>query len=80
MENKKTSKKLTRVSGGETQSTPKDTKPLLRVLKARQRPKNSAYLQFFPGLWRLVLKSVQFCSLEKAPISTTWLIILLVVI
>jgi len=79
MEGKKTKKKLTRVGGGETQSTPKDTKPFVASAESKTKAKKFRIFAILSWIVAIGFEIGAIMVLQKAPISTTWLIFLLVV-
>ena len=77
MESKKTSKKLTKVGGGETQST--STKPFVASAESKTKAKKFRIFAIVSWIVAIGFEIGAILLLGKTPISLTWLIILLVV-
>jgi hypothetical protein len=80
MENKKTSKKLTRIEGGEnpTSSTVTETKPFVVTDESRAKAKTFRILAIISWLVAIGFEIFAILLLRKAPVNTTYLIILIV--
>jgi len=77
MESKKTLKKLTKVGGGETQST--STKPFVASAESKTKAKKFRIFAIVSWIVAIGFEIGAILLLGKTPISLTWLIILLVV-
>ena len=80
MENKKTSKKLTRIEGGEnpTSSTVTETKPFVVTDESRAKAKTFRILAIISWLVAIGFEIFAILLLRKAPVNTTYLIVLIV--
>ena len=80
MENKKTSKKLTRIEGGEnpTSSTVTETKPFVVTDESRANAKTFRILAIISWLVAIGFEIFAILLLRKAPVNTTYLIVLIV--
>ena len=80
MENKKTSKKLTRIEGGEnpTSSTVTETKPFVVTDESRAKAKTFRILAIISWLVAIGFEIFAILLFRKAPVNTTYLIILIV--
>jgi len=80
MQNKKTSKKLTRIEGGEnpTSSTVTETKPFVVTDESRAKAKTFRILAIISWLVAIGFEIFAILLLRKAPVNTTYLIILIV--
>ena len=80
MENKKTSKKLTRIEGGEnpTSSTVTETKPFVVTDESRAKAKTFRILAIISWLVAIGFEIFAILLLRNAPVNTTYLIVLIV--
>ncbi len=79
MENNKTSKKVTRVEGGETASSSAtmETKLFVASDESRASAKNLRIIAIISWIVAIGIEVVAILQLRKTPVSTTWLIILI---
>ena len=79
MENNKTSKKVTRVEGGETPSSTAsmETKPFVATDESRASAKNLRIIAIISWIVAIGIEVVAILQLRKTPVNTTWLIILI---
>jgi hypothetical protein len=80
MENKKTSKKLTRIEGGENSisSTVTETKPFVVTDESRAKAKTFRIFAIISWLVAIGFEIFAILLLRKAPVNTTYLIVLIV--
>jgi hypothetical protein len=81
MENNKTSKKVTLVEGGETPSTSatKETKPFVASDESKATARNFRIMAIVSWIIAIGFETGAILLLRKVPVSTTWLIVLIVV-
>jgi hypothetical protein len=80
MPDKGTTKKVTRVEGGETQSTAaaRETKPFVASDESKAKAKSSRLFAIISWIVAIGLEVGAIFMMKKAPINTTWLIVLIV--
>jgi hypothetical protein len=75
MENHKTSKKLTRVEGGETPTT--STKSFVATNESQAKAKSLRLIAIISWIVAIGFEVGAILMLRKAPVNTTWLIVLI---
>jgi hypothetical protein len=80
MPDKGTTKKVTRVEGGETQSATaaRETKPFVASDESKAKAKSSRIFAIISWIVAIAFEGGAIFLLKKAPINTTWLIVLIV--
>jgi hypothetical protein len=77
MENK-TSKKITKVEGGETSSAQNETKPFVASEESKSKARTLRIFAFISWILAIGCEAVAIILLRKPPVNTTWLILLIV--
>jgi hypothetical protein len=81
MENGKSSKKITKVEGGETASTStaRETKPFVASDESKAKAKSFRIIAIISWVVAIGFEIGAILLLKKVPVNTTWLIVLIVV-
>jgi len=80
MENGKSSKKVTKVEGGETASTStaRETKPFVASYESKAKARNFRIIAIISWIVAIGFEIGAILFLRKAPVNTTWLIVFIV--
>ncbi len=78
MENGKSSKKITRVDGGETTSTGREAKSFVASDESKGKARNFRIIAIISWIVAIGFEIGAILLLRKAPVNMTWLIVLIV--